>query len=132
MSKMLMEKMADTKWKREARAGRVTNGTMNSIARDYRNLRNRGRETIQEARAPFSSFMAKSRAASHKSAQISQLMKEYAGPGRKSRLSKESLGINRANEYASGRNPKDAERRNTLINATGIGEKYLDTKKYDD
>lgn len=127
-----MEKIADTKWKREARAGRVTSAAMNSIANNYRYLRNEGRKDIEKARAPFSSSMAKSRAASHKSAQISQLMKEYAGPGRKSRLSKESLGINRANEYASGRNPKDAERRNTLINATGIGEKYLDTKKHDD
>lgn len=128
MSRMLMEKMADTKWKREARAGRVTNDKMNSLASNYRNLRNRASKRVQSAREPFSTYMAKSRAAAHKSAQISQAMKEYAGPGRQPRIWKEDLGINRADGYASGRNPKDAERRNALITATDIGKKYFDEK----
>ena len=86
-----------------------------------------GRKRISEAGSQFSSSLARAKSRANEADKWKNIMKR--GPSVAEIIQvKQKAGIGPADKYTSGRNQKDAERRNSLIRATGIGERYEDGK----
>ena len=126
MSRLLMEKVADTRWKKEVR-NKPDNTNMYRAAMLSKTLGESGRKRISEAGSQFSSSLARAKSRANEADKWKNSMK-YGPSVAEIIRAKQKAGIGPADKYTSGRNQKDAERRNSLIRATGIGERYEDGK----